>query len=228
MNVKKYLQQQAEQDRKAIMSENDGQFLQDIRARIDTKSSSAPRRFTRLRFWLIGATSVLASVIAVVCVLMFYPQEQRVLYYEANFVQSDSTLQAMDDDMKEFTFDIDEMLYSTKVQVITDSISGDTIMYYADITSMDTLVKMSLVAVCNENYQFSMTQITKQFTTEKLPSYDIQYSSNILPDPDFGFNIFNAEAQIQKGKEFIYITEYAETMFGDQAMFFDNIQSLIK
>lgn len=228
MNVKKYLQQQAEQDRKTIVSENDDRFLQNVKAEIDTKTSPSPRHFARLRFWLIGTTSVLASIAILVCVLVFYPQGQGVIYYENNFVQSDSTLQSMDEDMKEFAFDIDEKLYTVKVQVTTDSVSGDTIMYYADITSHDKLLKLSIIAVCNKNYHYRGLQITEEYSTEKLPLYEIRYTSTIIPDPDFGFNIFNAKAQIQRGSEFIYITEYTETMLGDQPMFYDNIQSLIK
>ena len=228
MNVKKYLQQQAEQDRKTIVSENDDRFLQNVKAEIGTKTSPSPRRFARLRFWLIGATSVLASIAILVCVLVFYPQGQGVIYYENNFVQSDSTLQSMTGDMKEFAFDIDETLYSTRVQITTDRVSGDTIMYQADITRKDNLLKLSIIAVCNKNYHYRGLQITEEYSTEKLPLYEIRYTSTIIPDSDFGFNIFNAKAQIQRGSEFIYITEYTETMLGDQPMFYDNIQSLIK
>ncbi len=170
----------------------------------------------------------MASIAILVCVLVFYPQGQGVIYYENNFVQSDSTLQSMTGDMKEFAFDIDETLYSTRVQITTDRVSGDTIMYQADITRKDNLLKLSIIAVCNKNYHYRGLQITEEYSTEKLPLYEIRYTSTIIPDSDFGFNIFNAKAQIQRGSEFIYITEYTETMLGDQPMFYDNIQSLIK
>lgn len=229
MNVKKYLQQQSEKDRQAILSESDNQFLQDLKAKIDKQPSPAPRRSSRLRYWVIGAAGTLASIIAIVCVLVFYPFAQTdFTYYENNFVQSDSTLSAMDEDMREFIFNIDDSLYSVTIFKITDSVSGDTIMYRANITSLDTLINITFVAVCNKNYHYKGLQITNQYDIEELPRYDIHYDAKSTPDPDFGMDKFSAQAQIQKGAEYIYITDYYETMLDEQPRFFDIIQSIIQ
>lgn len=229
MKIKKFLEQQAEQDRQAILSESDAEFLRETKAKINAKSSPAPRRTSRLRYWIIGAAGSLASIIVLVCVLVFYPSTQTdFTYYENNFVQSDSTIQAMDEDMREFIFNIDDSLYSVKVQKTTDSVSGDTIMYQADVASLDTLININFVAVCNKNYRYKGFQITNQYMIEELSSYDIHYDAKITPDPDFGIDKFNAQAQIQKGTEYIYITNYSETMLDEQPRFFDIIQSIIQ
>ena len=227
MRVKKYLEQQAEKDRQAIMTEGDEKFLQETMARIDGAPSPTPRSSSKLKSWLTASCAV-ACVVGFVCFLVFYPQGQGAAYLENNFVKSDSTLQEMDADMKKFAFDIDETLYTVKVQKTTDSVSRDVIMYEANISSNDSLVKMSLFAVCNENYQYHEVEITDEFVTEKLAPYDICYQSSTVPQPDFGVNYYSAQAQIRKGKEYIYIKNYVETVFDGQPQFLDLVQTLIK
>ena len=227
MRVKKYLEQQAEKDRQAIMTEDDEKFLQETMARIDGAPSPAPRSSSssKLKSWL---TCVMACAVVIACVLVFCPLGQGAAYLENNFVISDSTLQEMDADMKKFAFDFDETLYTVTVQKTTDSVSGDVIMYQAGISSLDSLVKFSLVAVCNENYTYRKVEITDKFLNEKLASYDICYQSSTVPQPDFDMATYNAQAQIRKGKEYVYIVNYVEIMLDGQPRFLDLVQALIK
>ena len=225
MRVKKYLKQQAEKDRQAIMTEGDEKFLQETMARIDGAASPAPRSSSKLKSWLTGA---MACAVVIACVLVFCPLGQSAAYFENNFVKSDSTLQEMDADMKKFAFDFDETLYTVTVQKTTDSVSGDVIMYEANISSNDSLVKMSLFAVCNENYHYHEVEITNEFVSEKLAPYEICYCSYTEPQPDFGVDIYHVEAQIRKGKEYVYLTNYVETVFDGQPKFLDLVQTLIK
>ena len=228
MRVKKYLEQQAEKDRQAIMTEGDEKFLQETMARIDGAPSPAPRSSSKLKSWLTGASCAMAFAVMIACVLVFCPQGQSAAYLENNFVISDSTLQEMDADMKKFAFDFDETLYTVTVQKTTDSVSGDVIMYQAGISSLDSLVKFSLVAVCNENYTYRKVEITDKFLNEKLASYDICYQSSTVPQPDFDMATYNAQAQIRKGKEYVYIVNYVEIMLDGQPRFLDLVQTLIK
>lgn len=211
------------------MTESDDKFLQEMTARIDSAASSpAPRRSSKLKYWLIGASGVMASVVVLVCVLVFYPREQGAVYFEDNFVQSASTLQEMDEDMKRFAFDIDETLYTIIVQKTTDSVSGDVIMYQADIYSNDSLVNMTIVAVCNQNYTYRGVEITNEFVTEKLASYDICYWSKTESQPDFNMAFYKVQAQIRKGKECVYIKDYVEMAPNGKPQFLDLVQTLIK
>ncbi len=207
------------------MTEGDEKFLQETMARIDGAPSPAPRSSSKLKSWL---TCAMACAVVIACVLVFCPLGQGAAYLENNFVISDSTLQEMDADMKKFAFDIDETLYTVTVQKTTDSVSGDVIMYHATISSLDSLVNMTLVAVCNENYQYHEVEITNEFVTENLSSYEIRYWSYTDPQPDFGVDIYHVEAQIRKGKEYVYLTNYVETVFDGQPKFLDLVQTLIK
>lgn len=225
MRVKKYLEQQAEKDRRAIMTEGDEKFLQETMARIDGAASPAPRSSSKLKSWLTG---VMTCAVVIACVLVFCPLGQGVVYFESNFVISDSTWQAMDADMKNFTFDFDEALFTVKVQKTTDSVSGDVIMYQAEIYSNDSLVNTMLVAVCNENYTYRGVEITDKFVTKTLAPYDICYQSSTVPQPDFDMATYNVQAQIRKGKEYVYLTNYVETVFDGQPKFLDLVQTLIK
>ncbi len=230
MKAKKFLEQQAEQDRQAILSETDARFLQEMKVKIEANTSTpAAHRFPRLKFWLAVASGILASIVVLVCVLVFYPQTQnKVVYYENNFVKSDSTLQAMDDDMKEFAFLISDNFYTTYVEKTTDSVSGDVIMYQANVTRNDNLLKMTIIAVCNKNYNYKDIQITENFMLEKLSRYDIYYLSERKSDSDFGIEKYSAQAQIKRNTEYIYIMDYSETILDGQPRFFDIIQSLIQ
>lgn len=170
----------------------------------------------------------MASVAVLVCVLVFFPRAQGGAphYYEDNFVRSSSTVREMDDDMKEFTFNISDALYTVTVEKTTDSVSGDVIMYRADITSIDAAVDMTIIAVCNENYNYDKWTITDNYSFENLPLYDIRYLAEEKQDPNFGFDTYSAQAEIQRNSEYIYIN-YTEALSG-QPRFFDLIQSLIQ
>lgn len=225
MKVKKYLEKQAEKDRRAIMTEGDEKFLQETMARIDGAASPAPRSSSKLKSWLTGA---MAFAVMIACVLVFCPLGQDAVYLESNFVKNDSTIEAMDIDMKEFAFNISEPLYSAKVEKITDSVTGDTIMYQANITSADTYVKMTMIAICNKNYHYNGIQVTESFISEKLPLYNVSYLANMIPDPVFHLDQYSVIAQIRKGKEYVYLTNYVETVFDGQPRFLDLVQALIK
>ena len=229
MKVKKFLKQQAEQDRQNILHEADERFLIETKAKIEANVLTEPHHYAKLKIWLAVTSAILVLIIAFICIFLLFPQKRnKVTYYESNFEKNNSTLQAMDDDMKRFSFNVSDTLYTAKVEKTTDSVSGDVIMYQADIKSIDKLVEMNIVAVCNENYHYGDFQTEGQnFTTKELPLYDIYYSSITIPDLDFGFNTFNAKAKIQRNNEYIYITNYIETMTDEQARFFDIIQSII-
>lgn len=229
MKTKKFLYQQAEQDRQTILSESDERFLQETKAKIEANSPApAARRFPRLKYLAAGGAGILASVAVLVCVLVFFPRAQGGAphYYEDNFVRSSSTVREMDDDMKEFTFNISDTLNTIRVEKTTDSVSGDVIMYRADITSIDATVDMTIIAVCNENYNYDGWTITDNYSFEKLPLYDIRYLAEEKQDPNFGFDTYSAQAEIQRNSEYIYIN-YTEALSG-QPRFFDLIQSLIQ
>ena len=75
MKVKKYLERQAEQDRKEILSSDNGEFLRALQQRVQPK---AEKRRAKLKVWLPAALSaVAAAVVLVTCTIVYYPSSNK-------------------------------------------------------------------------------------------------------------------------------------------------------
>ena len=223
MKAKKFLKQQAEAEKKEILEASDMQSFDEFFT--ETEKPAQPERnfFKRYYKWLISAAGVAVCAIILTTVLLLYPTKEKIVYDEHNFVTSSSTVEEMDSDMKEIDFQIDTAEYSVEIEKTTDSVSGDSILYRARINQLNALIKFEFVAVCNSNYSYSHFDITN-FTHIDLSDLSVYYKKDVINQS--GANRLKCLAQIQKGSEFIYITEYNELMLNEEGSLLEIIQEM--
>lgn len=233
MKAKKFLKQQAELDKREILEASDKQSLYALLDQIEQPENAAqpekteqpkPSFVKRYSKWLISAAGIAACAIILTTVLLLYPAKDKIVYNEQNFVTSSSTVEEMDYDMQEFDFLFDQSLYSVKIKKTVDSITNDVIYYKASVKRFDNLIKFEFTAVCNPNYTYPYFEITDEFKDADLTNYSVVYKQEISLNEYF--NTLQAKAQIQKGSEFIYITEYNEYMMDEEGSFLQIIQEM--
>lgn len=226
MKVKKYLKKQAEQDRKEILASDNGEFLRELQQQVVPEIKSRPR----LRVWLSATISaVAATAVVAICIAVYYPFEAGPIEYLAgNFVSVNSTIEELNQDVKEVDLQIDTSLYRYSVTKTSDSKSGDVLFYVTTIQNTDLFVQMELVTVCNPNYQYKDFQISDETITVQLTNYNVTYTTMTNIDSEFGIEILQAKAEIQKGNEFIYVTKYTEYLFSPEGSFLEVLQSIVK
>ena len=227
MKVKKYLERQAEQDRKEILSSDNGEFLRALQQSVQPK---AEKRRAKLKVWLPAALSaVAAAVVLVTCTIIYYPSSNKPIEYsDLNFAYSVSTVEDMKADFKKFEFQTDSSAYTYTVTKTTDIPTGDTVYYAVTVTSSNTLIQMKMIAVQNPNYKNKEFGFSDQVKSETLANYSILYEGSTETGTEFGIDVFTAKAKITREHEIIYVTEYSEVLLSSQESFFEVLQSFIK
>lgn len=235
MNVKRYLKKQAEEERQRILAADDGEFLRSLQEMVQPAPASAPapekrrRAPVKLKYWLPATASAVAAAVVVTCVIIYYPfGSDHVEYLDANIISENSTLEVLNKDMKQFDLVVDETLYSCAVTKMSDSVSGDVLYYFTRISSLDTFVHIELVTVCNPYYKYKDFMFASDTTDEALSNYTVTYGTLTSTDPEFGIDTLQVTAKIQKGKEFVYVTDYSELLLSPDGSFLEILQSIVK
>ncbi len=228
MNAKKFLKQHAEAYRKKLLEESNTEIYE---CYFENSEDTAVNEhwLVRYRKWIIAAACVLiAAIIATMCVLLLYrPKKDPVIYLEQNQVKSNSTIEEMSGDMKEFSFDIDNTLYSVDVEKTSDSLSNDVLCYEVSVNSLDTLVKLNFVAVCNINYVYDNIKLTDNYIATELHDYSVLYKQEPDVDTKLGLPLLEGSAELKKGSEVIYITMYSEYILDDgNGSFLETIEKM--
>lgn len=226
MNVKKYLKKQAEQQKQEILNSDNGERLRDLQNMVEEK----PKKRPKLRVWLPATLSaVTAAAVVLTCVIIYYPTEnERIEYLDANLISVDSTLEELNKDVKEVELQVDSAIYSYTVKKTSDLVSGDVLFYITTIKSLDTFVKMDIVNVCNPNYKYKDFNLPNNPTTTKLTNYTVSYKISTSINEEFGLETLHASAEIHKGKEYIYVTNYSEMLLTPDGSFLEILQSIVK
>lgn len=226
MNVKKYLKQKAEQDKQKILDADGGEFLRELQQMVQEK----PKKRPRLRVWLPATLSAVASAAVVVtCVVVYAPSgNEHTEYLDNNLITVDSTLEELNKDVKEVDLQIDPAVYSYAVKQTSDSVSGDVLYYLTTIQSVDTLIQMDIVTVCNPYYEYKGFSFSETTTSAKFQNYSVTYITRVSADPEFGVNLLSAKAEIHKGDEYIYVTQYSELLLSSDGSFLEVLQSIVK
>ena len=233
MNTKKFLDKQAEQDRKQILDSDHGEFLQALEQKLQPQPK-VKKRLPRFRVWFPALASAAAAIVLIVCLAVFYPfGGKSVEYFDQNIKLSESTVEVLNRDMKQFDLQIDTSVYNVAVQKATDSVSGDVLYYTVtidDIESTGTLSHIEIVTVCNPNYKFKSFSFASTPVSIELDHYQLNYESNKTIDSEYGFEVLNASAKIQKGKEIVYVTSYSELLLEPESegTFLETLQSIVK
>lgn len=207
------------------MTPEDEEFLHTLQENIEP----APKKRPRTSVWLPAAVSAAAAAaVLVTCLVVYYPYGDNVEYLANNQVTENSKLELLNQDMKEIDLQIDFSVYTCTVKKTSDKVSGDVLFYQATITDNDSIIQMDIITVCNAKFKFKDFSFKGDTTTAKLDNYSVTYETTISASEEFGINILNAKAEIQKGKEFIYVTNYSELLLSDDGNFLEVLQSIVK
>ena len=224
MNVKRYLKKQARKAQQAIIDADGGKTLRALG--IDYHAPKQKNR--RLMGWLLGAASVAVSCILIICVVMFYPTQSQTIYWDMNFENRASTLTEMNSELHDFTFEVDESVYSIRLSRISDSVSNDLLYYTISLNSYDSLVTMELVAVCNPKFEYKGFEFLQTPSSRSLPLYNILYQFETSPKPQFGLDLLSCTAEIDGNRDIVYVKQYEELLVQPEPAFFDIIQTIVK
>ena len=223
MNVKRYLKKQARKDQQAIIDADDGKTLRAL----GINYHAPKQKNRRLMGWLLGAASVAVSSILIVCIVMFYPNQQsQTIYWDANLESRESTLSEMNSELHDFTFEIDESRYLPQITRTYDSVSNDPLYYTVSLNSYDSLVKMQLISVCNPKFEYKNFEFLQTPTSKSLPLYNILYEFETRPK--FGLDLLSCTAEIDGEQDIVYVKQYEELLVQPKPAFFDIIQTIVK
>lgn len=228
MKVKKYLEKQAEQDRQEILSSDNGAFLRALEQEYTEQNQATRerRRSPRLKVWLSASIdAVAAAAVITTCIVVYYPT---VEYLDTNIMHASADIDEFNSNVKEVDMQIDTTKYNYNILRAYDSVSGDTLYYSSTILSIDATVEIRFISVCNPNYIYKNFKLTDATDQANLGNYNVLYKSWKYVDPDFGFNILEANAEIHKGKEYFYITQYKEIIGTEDGSFLEVLQSILK
>ena len=231
MNVKKYLKKQAEQDEQEILDADDNEFLDNMKAKIKAKSkhSKKNRNFAKLKIGLPVAAGIAVAATAITCIAVYYPfNSGRVEYFEADIADTAATLEDLNRDVKEFDIRIDPSVYTYDIKKKYDRVSGDVLFYTTVIDNRDLFLHMEIITVCNPNYHYKDFSLPHGAVRAALERYTVNYGPAGTIDPEFGFEEYSTKAKIQKGKEFVYVTQYSELLFEAEDSFFEVLQEIVK
>ncbi len=224
MNVKKYLKKQAEQDKQEIRDSDNGERLRALQELVTEK----PKKRPALRVWLPAALSAVASIVVMItCLVVYYTKDDEAHYLDTNLIFTVSSLEELNQDLDEFEIQFNPA-YSYNVKKTSDKVSGDVLYYFTQIQIPDSFIALDFVTVCNPNYEYKHFELSGKTTTAQLANYTVTYSSFIETDPQFDFETLKANAEIHKGKESVYVTQYTEILFTPEGSFLEVLQSIVK
>ena len=223
MNVKRYLKKQARKDQQAIIEADEGKTL-----RVLGIDYPAPKQKSRMIPSILGIAGAAVSIVLIVCIITFYPFQSNVEYIDANFENRTASLTEMNSELHDFTFEVDESVYSIRLARISDRVSNDLLYYTISLNSYDSLVTMDIVAVCNPNFEYKDFEYSKAPTLKALPLYDVLYDFQTKPDPQFGLDLLSCTAEIDGNRDIVYVRKYQELLVQPEPAFFDIIQTIVK
>ena len=243
MNIKKFLEKAAEEDREALINDRDIEFLASIGVDYNKKREAANKEpdssyyltartinykalYTSIACFLIVAITVIS--LSLYFTLKPSPVES-IHYFEDNFVEVDSNLDELNKDLRLFSLNVDENDYRVAIKRTYDSLSGDDLFFTLDFTALSGTGK---------NFELDVV-VNKSFTHEKLPysnkeqllkaqflDYTLEYEE--ITQPMSGRLVtVDCIGEIQIGEQWIYITKYNEMAMG-QGTFVETLSSIIK
>lgn len=216
MNLKKYLRQQAEKDKKNMLSEEDEQYCGQIASQM---ASVALKRTHYPAVALVsGAVAVCITLSITLPIFLKKPPVDDILYQEENIMSKTCLLEDINTNSK--YFQISEI--DTQTFIYYDSVSNDCLYY--NLNTSTVLYEMSLFIVVNDNYDYKFNMSDKVII-EQLSMYTINY--NITKSEGFQGSTARYRGYVQNSSETVYI-EYTQLIDVGEQAFFDDIQSILK
>lgn len=234
MNLKKYLQKQAEKDAENLLTEEDKLFCMQLAEDVQEQPEIAINQKSRTAFWAcIGSALVvaLAAVIVIPIVLNrgpvneFDEPDNEIHYKEENIDHSVCNLEDMNSNLKEFQFIRQDNNDIYRYERYYDTVSNDNLYYDVKVTA--TLSEFDLYIVVNENYNYEF-DLGEELLTEQLTGYSINYKTvevNTMGNAEIKY-----KGVVKLNTETVYIDYELSVDLGEfnEQAFFDDIQNVLK
>lgn len=237
MNAKKFLKQQAEQDRQEILAESGEENLRALEEKIQPTA----KKRARLRKWLpTAASAVAATAVLVTCLAVFRPWQGVQAPDDSVQTPADdenrygnggeyafSNLEEVNAGLKEFCF-INSPAYPCTAMRAYDLDSGNTQFYTLSYASTELPIEITFVALKSDDYDEQFWNETIPATTVTLPGYTVTYYTWEKHLAQYGETVLHAQAKIVKGNETVFVTEYSETTDDPEGSFLEVVRSILQ
>ena len=242
MKIKKFLEKAAEEDRESLINDKDIEFLASIGVDYNKKREAAKKepdssyyltaKSVNYKALFAGIACFLVVAITVVALSLYFSLkspsvEPPIHYFEDNFVEVDSNLQELNDDLQLFSLNVDESEYKVGIKKTYDSVSSDDLYFTLEFTSKKGLSKKFTVdIVVNKFYVHKEINYTNELKEAQFSKYTLEYFESTDPMSGTPFVTVDCKGEMQIGEQWIYIIRYEEMALG-QSTFVDTLKSLI-
>ena len=241
MKIKKFLEKTAEEDRESLINDRDIEFLASIGVDYNKKREAAKKepdssyyrtaKSVNYRTLFAGIACFLIVAITIVSLSLYFSLkspavDSPVHYFEDNFVEVDSNLQELNDDLQLFTVTIGDE-YNFHIKRTYDSVSGDDLFFTLEFNSKKGLSKKFTVdIVVNKFYEHEELTYIDDLKETQVSGYTLKYYENSQPMTGMPFVNVDGKGEIQIGEQWVYVINYEERAMG-QSTFIETLQSLI-
>ena len=219
MNLKKYLRQQAEKDKKNMLSEEDEQNCRQIASQ--TATVALKRTHYPAVALVSGVVAVCLTLSITLPIFLKKPPVDDILYQEENIRSATCSLEDINSTSNYFS--VSEVADAEVFYELNyDSVSNDSLYYTVNVTT--AISEYTMFLVTNTKYNF-IFELKDKLLNEQLSLYTINY--NITKSEGFQGSTAKYRGYVQNSSETVYI-EYTQLIdLGEQAFFYD-IQSILK
>ena len=219
MNLKKYLRQQAENDKKNMLSEEDEQYCRQIASQ--TPSAALKRTHYPAVALVSSAVAVCITLSITLPIFLKKPPVDDILYQEENIRSVTCSLEDINSASNYFS--VSEVADAEVFYELNyDSVSNDSLYYTVNVTT--AISEYTMFLVTNTKYDF-VFELANELITEQLSSYTIYYEVVVLNG--FDGTQLKYTGYVQNSSETVYI-EYTQLIDLGEHAFFNDIQSILK
>lgn len=217
MDIKKYLQQKAEEDVSSVLSEEEKEYCKSIA--LESEFQKGRRKLDR-RFWVPFSCALCVLLAAVIAIaIIFAPRKSPIRYFDDKIVSQTSNLDDLNKDSKYFNVaPLDNS--SCEFSMSYDSDSGDKLFYEINTNFIE---KVHLVVVVNKNYNYPFEIDGKDISEKKLDNYSLNY----FVDENVGSVEYSGWINLKTETAYITYTNILSQSPDDEA-FFTYVQSVIQ
>lgn len=218
MDIKKYLQQKAEEDVSSVLSEEEKEYCKSIA--LESEFQKGRRRLDR-RFWVPFSCALCVLLAAVIAIaIIFAPRTPPIRYFDDKIVFRASTIEELNIDTKCLNIiQLENTSYSYSLGY--DSDSGDKLYYEMNLDGF--FEKTHLVVVVNKNYNYPFDSEGNEIAEKKLEDYTLNYFMNVGGDRVQ----YKGWVKIKTETAYITYTNILSQSPDDEA-FFTYVQSVIQ
>lgn len=218
MDIKKYLQQKAEEDVSSVLSEEEKEYCKSIALESEFQKG---RRMLDRRFWVPFSCALCVLLAAVIAIaIIFAPRKPPIRYFDDKIVSQISTLEEVNANAKYLSvIQIENTSYEFSLGY--DSDSGDKLFYEANLDGF--FEKAHLVIVVNKNYEYPFEKPADGIVEKKLDNYSLNY----FVDENAGSVEYSGWINLKTETTYITYTNILSQSPDDEA-FFTYVQSVIQ